>query len=236
MLTKVARASLGALMIAASLGALPGAATHAQSVGPSAPPANVNVSRPTVTGTLVARPGGRTIPIPARCRTTVGARAAALQPRGLVICSDSGKLVLLEVTSLTGIYARYWGRYAVGYLREGDRINAWGVLDASGMLLNPTFAVQDVDLQEALVDSEDFITVNGWRLTLDVLSSDPGSPVQGMVHAVPGGRVHITLCNGAAGKWRGLAVGERIAITRGLFNRRLMTYIHTTDVRVAGCS
>ena len=92
--------------------------------------------------------------------------------------------------------------------------------EAAGFILNPTYAVQDTDIQEAPVDSQDFIAASGPRLMLFVLKSDANGPVRGMVHAVRGGVTHITLCNGQPGAWADLTAGKTIDITRSLFNRR----------------
>lgn len=209
----------------------------AQSVGPSAPPATVDAARPTVSGILVAKPvaGEGNLPAACRDRDAASVNAAAMERRGLVICTEEGKLVLLQLQRTTGIYARYWGRFSIGRLTDGDHINAWGVLRAGGYELNPTIAVQDTDIQEAFVDSQDFITQGGFRLTLDVLQSDANGPVEGVVHAVRGGRTHVILCNGAPGTWAALTPGKTIDITRSLFNRRLDTYIHTGTVRIVSC-
>jgi hypothetical protein len=214
-----------------------GAPAWAQSVGPSAPPANINPAQPTVSGILVAKPvrGEGNIPAICRDRDQAAVSAAVMQQRGLVICTEEGRLVLLQLSARTGIYARYWGRYSVARLIDGDHINAWGVLRDRGYLLDPTYAVQDTDLQEAFTDSQDFIARSGPRLTLYVLKSAAGGPVQGIVYAVRGGRTHITLCNGQPGTWADLTAGKTIDITRSLFNRRLMTYIHTDTVQVVSC-
>jgi hypothetical protein len=191
-----------------------------------------------VAGILVAKPvqGEGNIPAACRERDQAAVNGAVLQRRGLVICTEQGKLVLLQLSPDTGIYARYWGRYSVAYLRDGDRIRAWGVLQDKGYVLDPTFAVQDVDLQEAYTDSQDFITTHGpSRLTLDVLASDPHGPVQGVIHADRGGAMHITLCNGNAGTWADLTAGKTIDITRSVYNRRLHAYIDTDTVRVVSC-
>lgn len=224
-----------AVILAASL-----AVTHpaaAQSVGPGAPPVTIDAIHPTVSGILVAKPASGEGNLPSTCRdrdrASVG--AAVMQRRGLVICTEEGKLVLLNLSRDTGLYARYWGRYSLRRLTDGDRLNAWGVLRDNGFELSPTFAVQDVDIQDAFVDSQDFITRSGRILTLGVLKSDAKGPVQGIVRAVRGGTTHITLCNGQPGTWADLTVGTTIDITRSLFNRRLDTYIHTGTVQVVSC-
>lgn len=158
-----------------------------------------------------------------------------MQRRGLVICTEEGRLVLLQLTRTIGFYARFWGRYGLGRLTDGDHINAWGSLGSGGYVLDPTYAVQDTDIQEAFVDSQDFIAASGPRLTLFVLKSDANGPVKGLIHAVRGGVTHITLCNGQPGVWADLTAGKTIDITRSLFNRRLDMYIHTDTVRVVSC-
>jgi hypothetical protein len=220
-----------------SLGVATPASVAAQSVGPSVAPTNVDAARPTVSGTLVAKPinGEGNIPSACRDRDASAVKAAATQNRGLVICTEEGRLVLLQITSTTGFYARYWGRYGLRRLTDGDHINAWGVLGAGGYVLNPTYAVQDTDFQEAFVDSQDFIAASGPRLMLFVLKSDPRGPVSGAIHAVRGGVTHITLCNGQPGTWLDLTVGKTIDITRSLFNRRLNSYIYTGRVQVVSC-
>jgi hypothetical protein len=210
----------------------------AQSVGPSAPPANINPSRPTVSGILVAKPinGEGNLPSPCVDRDLTAVNTAVMQRRGLVICTEEGRLVLLQLSRKTGIFARYWGRFGIGRLTDGDHINAWGVLRDNGFVLNPTYAVQDTDIQEAFVDSQDFIAArHGVRLTLYVLQSDQEGPVEGIVYAVPGGVTHVTLCNGQRGTWAALTPGKTIDITRSLFNRRLNTYIHTDTVHIVSC-
>jgi hypothetical protein len=211
----------------------PGAAA-AQSVPPSAAPTTFDSLHPTISGTLVAKPvsGEGNIPTVCRDRNAAVAAAATMQRRGLVVCTDEGRLVLLQLTRYTGFYARYWGRIALRHLTDGDHINAWGVLTTGGYVLNPTYAVQDTDVQEAFVDSQDYIAAGGARLTLFVLKSDGNGPVNGLIHAIRGGVVHITLCNGQSGVWADLTRGKTIDITQSLFNRRLNTYVHTGEVCV----
>ncbi len=232
------RTYIAALALGVSvLGLVHTGSVAAQSVGPSTAPSNINAAQPTVSGTLVAKPinGGGNIPVACRDRGTSAIKAATLQNRGLVVCTEEGRLVLLQITQSTGFYARYWGRYSLGRLSDGDHINAWGVLGSGGYVLNPTYAVQDTDIQEAYVDSQDFIAASGPRLTLFVLKSDSNGPVKGVVHAVRGGVTHVTRCNGQPGTWAELTAGKTIEITQSLFNRRLDTYIHTGNVRVVSC-
>lgn len=220
-----------------ALGVVNTGSVAAQSVGPSTAPTNINAALPTISGTLVAKPvnGEGNIPTACRDRDASAVRAATMQNRGLVVCTEEGRLVFLQLTRSTGFYARYWGRYGLGRLTDGDHINAWGVLGSGGFVLNPTYAVQDTDIQEAFVDSQDFIAAGGPSLMLFVLKSDANGPVRGLVHAVRGGVTHITLCNGQPGTWADLTAGKTIDVTRSLFNRRLETYIHTGNARVVSC-
>jgi hypothetical protein len=220
-----------------SLGVATNGSVAAQSVGPSVAPSSIDAARPTVSGTLVAKPinGEGNIPAPCRDRDASAIKAATMQRRGLVICTEEGRLVLLQITRATGFYARYWGRFGLGRLTDGDHINAWGVLGSGGYVLDPTYAVQDTDIQEAFVDSQDFIAASGPRLNLFVLKSDASGPVDGLIYAVRGGVTHVTLCNGQPGTWADLTAGKTIDITRSLFNRRLDTYIHTGRVHVVSC-
>ncbi len=220
-----------------SLGVATNGSVAAQSVGPSVAPSSIDAARPTVSGTLVAKPinGEGNIPAPCRDRDASAIKAATMQRRGLVICTEEGRLVLLQITRATGFYARYWGRFGLGRLTDGDHINAWGVLGSGGYVLDPTYAVQDTDIQEAFVDSQDFIAASGPRLKLFVLKSDASGPVDGLIYAVRGGVTHVTLCNGQPGTWADLTAGKTIDITRSLFNRRLDTYIHTGRVHVVSC-
>ncbi|MGH2411560.1 MAG: hypothetical protein ACRDGS_14515 [Chloroflexota bacterium] len=190
-----------------------------------------------MSGILVAKPinGEGNIPAACRDRDQASVNAATLQKRGLVICTEEGRLVLLQLSTSTGIYARYWGKRHLRRFVDGDHINAWGVLTDRGYVLDPTYAVQDTDIQEAFADSQDFILRHGSRLVLDVLQSDPNSPVRGMVFAVRGGETDVTLCGGHPGRWEDLTAGKTINITRSLFNRRLETYEHTGAVQVVSC-
>jgi hypothetical protein len=209
----------------------------AQSVSPSAPPANIDALHPTVSGILVAKPQQGDGNIPSACLDTHAAsvNAAVAAHRGLIVCTNEGKLVLLDLQASTGLFYRYWGKAQLRYFRDGDHINAWGVLRDHGYLVRPTYAVQDTDVQEAYADSQDFIMDGGARLTLGVLYSAPQSPVQGIVYAVQGGPTHIVLCNGHAGTWADLTVGKTINITDSLFNRRLNLYVHTAYVKIVSC-
>jgi hypothetical protein len=78
------------------------------------------------------------------CRDTDrSAAAAALLARGLVLCTEEGQLVLLELSGGTRFFNRNWNRIGLVQLTDGDHINAWGVLRNGGTLLSPTVAVQD---------------------------------------------------------------------------------------------
>jgi hypothetical protein len=236
-MSTIRRALSIAVLLTAAAGVLVTRPAAAQSVPPSPPPANLDTAHPTVSGILVAKPvsGEGNIPQACRDRDVASVNAAVQERRGLVICTAEGKLVLLVVDESTGYYARYWGKYSLNRLTDGDHVRAWGVLRDYGYELNPTYAVQDTDIQEAYVDSQDFIMHGGPRLTLGVLSSDPKGPVQGIVHAVQGGYTEITLCNGHEGTWADLTTGKTIDITNSLFNRRLKLYIHTARVKVVSC-
>jgi hypothetical protein len=190
-----------------------------------------------VSGTLVAKPvnGERTFSSVCADRDQSTLALAAQQNRGLVICTAEGKLVLLELSSGTRIVSRFGGRITVALLTDGDHINAWGDLGDNGYLLNPTSRVQDTDLQGALTDSQDFIAQGGSSLMLMVLQSDSNGPVQGIVHAVPGGPARVVLCGDRLGTWDDLTQGKTIDITRSIFNRRTMTYLRTANVRVVSC-
>ncbi len=228
------RSTLSTVLMAATVVAALSGTHIARAAGPEpmAAPAGIDEARPTVSGTLVARPGGKNVP--PHCRDQAPAIAArANVARGLVICTEEGNLVLLELTGSTGFYARYWGHVTVRNLRDGDHMQAWGVLQDGGLLLNPTYAVRDVDIQYAYTDSQDFIlTHNGNVLTLMVLSSDGQGPVTGIVHAIPGGPVQVTRCGGGAGNWADLTSGKTINVTDSLLNYRLHIFLRTVNVQV----
>ena len=232
------RALIASLLIGVSAAGLTKVHTvAAQSVPPSTAPANIDSLHPTVSGILVAKPQQGEGNLPSACRDTDAAsvNGAVTAHRGLIVCTNEGKLVLLDLQASTGLFYRYWGKAELRYFRDGDHINAWGVLLDHGYLLRPTYAVQDTDVQEAYADSQDFIMDGGPRLTLGVLHSAPQSPVQGIVYAIQGGPTHITRCNGTAGTWANLTVGKTIDITDSLFNRRLNLYIHTANVKIVSC-
>ena len=121
-------------------------AVHASATRQSAPPTFIDSNRPAVSGTLVARPLTAVANVPAICRDESAIRGAATQNRGLVICTEEGKLVLLQLTARTRFFSRDWRRIAVDRLRVGDHINAWGTLRDSGHLLFPTSVVQDTSI------------------------------------------------------------------------------------------
>ncbi len=237
-LLSITRKQVACLVITVgALGALQAGPAAAQSVGPSVKPPVLHNALPTINGTLVAKPVSGEGNLPSACTDrSANATAATMQNRGLVVCTDSGRLVLVEVTRNTGYYARYWGRIALRHLTDGDRISAWGVLTDGGYILNPTVAIQDTDVQEAAVDSQDLIRTSGPRLSLFVLRSTAGGPVNGLVYAIRGGTVRITLCNGRAGRWADLTTGKTVDITRSLFNRRTNIYVHTGDVHIVSCT
>jgi hypothetical protein len=222
---------LGVILGALTSG-LTGFRTASAQAEPNAPPATVDALHPTVSGILVAKPGENNVPIACKDRQAP-ANPDVLTHRGLVICTAEGKLVLLQINKNTGFYARYWGKYTLGYLTDGDQINAWGVLRDNGYLVNPTYVVQDTDIQEAYTDSQDYITQHfPGRLTLDVLASDSKGPVMGIVFALRRGAVHITLCNGSAGTWSDLKVGKIIDVSNSVYNRRRHGYLDTDTVKV----
>ncbi|HZU12712.1 MAG TPA: hypothetical protein VFB58_07715 [Chloroflexota bacterium] len=219
-------------------GLLPGVIPTAVAAAGRHHASSLGDGRPAVVGTLVAKPVSGESTLPPRCRdrdqTTIN--TAVQQQRGLVICTEEGRLVLLELSPATALRARYGAPITVGFMRDGDRIRAWGQLMDNGYALNPTAAIQDVDLQEAFTNSQDFIASAGDRLTLYVLSADAQGPVSGIVHAVRGGRSQVYLCNGALGSWADLKPGETINITESFFNRRIKTYVDTDIVHIATCA
>ncbi|GAC1509585.1 MAG: hypothetical protein NVS2B16_08360 [Chloroflexota bacterium] len=191
-----------------------------------------------VRGTLVALPvsgdgtGGQIV-----CgdRDVTGPAKALMVNRGLVICSDAGRLVLLQLSATTRIFGRDRVALPVDHLTRGDRIVAWGLLTDSGFLLAPTFAVQDIDTQTRATNSQDYIAGRDSGLTLDVLQSDGGGPVQGIVHARSGGGTHVVLCGGRLGAWSNLTAGMTIDVSGSVFDIRTMTYVDTDTVTVVNC-
>lgn len=228
---------LAALALACTtLPALTGA-SQAAAAGRGTATARATPGRPTVAGTLVAKPidGETSVPPACQDRDMAPVNTAIQERRGLVICTGEGKLVLLELTSSTTIHARYWGAASMAALRDGDRIRAWGTRSDNGYLLDPTLALQDLDVQRAATDSQDFVAQSGQRLTLYVLSSEKKGPVEGVVYAVPGGATKVYLCNGSSGTWADLTPGKTVDITRSQFNRRINTYVDTDSVRIVSC-
>lgn len=187
-----------------------------------------------VSGVLVAKPGSNQ---PVICKDrdrTAEARTLAAN-RGLVICTEEGKLVLLQLSPSTKIRARYWTPATVADLTDGDHLVAWGVLRDGGVLLDPTYAVEDTDIQSRYANSQDLITSAGPRLTLFVLKSDALGPVKGVVHADAGPDVQVILCGNKIGRWSNLTGGMTVDITGSIFNRRIMTYVDTEHVTVVSC-
>jgi hypothetical protein len=191
-----------------------------------------------VIGTLVAKPQPGVAPSePVACREqpAAGAAAAVMQGRGLVICTAAGHLVLLQLSASTRILTIDGGAATIASLRDGDRIVAAGALTAGGAVLNPTTSVRDTDIQRARTASQDFIAGGGSILTLFVLQSDAGGPVEGQVHADGAADAHVTLCGGRAGSWTDLHQGLTIDITNSIFNRRTMTYVDADTIHVVSC-
>lgn len=154
--------------------------------------------------------------------------------RGLVVCTEEGTLVLLQISGTTKLYAHDRSRVTIEDFTIGDALKAWGTLHAGGFLLDPTVAVVDASIQRKDTNSQDFVAAGGPVLTLYVLKSDAG-PVQGIVHALPGEPSHITLCGGVRGAWSNLTRGLTINISHSVFNTRTMTYVDTNTVTVVSC-
>lgn len=232
----IRRTLAAALLIGIGATALAASPTvHAQSVPPSAAPTTFDSSHPTVSGILVAKPQGNEGNVHTACDNQASPNAVT-RVRGIIVCSDQGKYILVQINRYTGFYARYWGKYTLAQFRDGDHVNVWGVLRDGGILVRPTYAVQDTDLQEAFTDSQDFImSRDHGRLQLGVLKSDADGPVQGIVYADHNGRAHVTLCNGDPGTWANLTKGKTIDVTLSLFNRRLNTYTDTDTVKIISC-
>jgi hypothetical protein len=187
-----------------------------------------------VTGRLVAKPGqgptGQVI-CGDRDRTADAQTAVA---RGLVICSEEGKLVLLQISGSTKLFTRDRARVTIEDLRLGDTVTGRGTLQDAGMVMSPTLSVVDADLLLGGTNSQDFIAAGGAILTLFVLSSEEG-PVQGRVFASPGEPAHITLCSGAQGTWADLRAGLTVNIAHSIFNTRTMEYVDTNNVHIVSC-
>ena len=74
-----------------ALGTVNSGSVSAQSVGPSVAPSNINAAQPTISGTLVAKPViGEGTSLCGRVRNAAAAKAATVQKRGLVVCTDEG--------------------------------------------------------------------------------------------------------------------------------------------------
>jgi len=203
-----------------------------------------DTSRPAVSsrfvqGTLVAKPvpdGGSNPTTICRDRdVTAQARTLAVN-RGLVICTNEGGLVLLQLSAGTRITGNDRIAVTVAQLTDGDHILAWGKLQDGGSLLSPTYLVRDTDIRTRSTNSQDFITRHDDSLTLDVLQSDAGSSVQGIIHARRGGHTQVYLCNGRLGTWNDLRAGMTIDISGSTFNHRIMSYVDTDVIHVVSCS
>ena len=190
----------------------------------------------TVTGILIAKPvpGAGNRPILCRDQNRT-AEVRALLPRGLVICTEEARLVLLQLSTGTRIVAQDGTAATVGDLTDGDRIVARGQLRDNGMLMDPTFVVRDSDIQSRATESQDFIAKRNVSLTLYVLQSAAGGPVQGIIQAERGNDTRVILCEGRTGAWGNLAEGMTIDVSSSVFNRRTMTYVDTGVVRVVSC-
>jgi hypothetical protein len=187
-----------------------------------------------VTGRLVAKPvegpSGQVI-CGDRDRTP---ETQSTLNRGLVICTEEGKLILLQVSSTTRLRTRDGGKTDIDDLVLGDTVTGTGTLQDAGTVMNPTVRVVDANLQRAGTNSQDFIAQGGAVLTLFVLKSDEG-PVQGRVFARPGEPTHVTLCGGRHGTWSDLKQGLTINISASIFNTRTMAYVDTNTVAVVSC-
>jgi hypothetical protein len=199
-----------------------------------------DVTRPvvrfqTVTGRLVAKPdqgpSGQVIcgdrDLTAQAQTSVS--------RGLVICTEEGKLILLQTTGTTKLLTHDRVRVTIEDLRLGDTVTGTGKLQDAGMVLNPTTSIVDANLRLTGTNSEDFIAGGGTTLTLYVLSSDVG-PVQGRVFASPGEPAHVRLCSGVLGTWANLKMGLTVNVSHSIFNTRTMEYVDTNFITIVSCA
>jgi len=188
----------------------------------------------TVTGRLVAKPdqgpAGQVV-CGDRDRTKEAQSALA---RGLVICTEEGKLILLQISVGTRLFTHDRARVTIEDLRLGDTLTGTGTLQDAGLVMNPTVSVADANLQLRGTNSQDFIAGGGAVLTLYVLSSDAG-PVQGRVLASPGEPTHVRLCGGGQGSWADLKAGLTVNISRSIFNTRAMEYVDTSYVSIVTC-
>jgi hypothetical protein len=117
-------------------------ATHATTLRLPSPP-GISPANPMVSGKLVAKATGNSSSGAASCGLRTAAPAVTVN-RGLVICTDEGTLVLLQLSRSTGIFNRDWQRIGYAGLALGDRLNAWGTLRDGGTRLYPTVAIQDL--------------------------------------------------------------------------------------------
>lgn len=188
----------------------------------------------TVTGRLVAKPNeaptGQVI-CGDRDRTP---DAQTVMNRGIVLCTEEGKLVLLQLSGTTRLLTRDRVRVALEDFVLGDTVTGTGTLQDAGTVMNPTVSVIDANLQRGGTNSQDFIAQGGGVLTLFVLKSDEG-PVQGRVFARPGEPVHVTLCGGHRGTWSDLKQGLTVNVSQSIFNTRTMAYVDTRNVAVVSC-
>lgn len=189
-----------------------------------------------VSGILVAKPlseGGSSGPVICKDRDRTAEARVAMVNRGLVLCTEEGRLILVQLSSGTRILARDGTTAAIANFVIGDRVLARGLLN--GVVLNPTYTVEDTDIQARDTNSQDFISGRDPSLTLYVLESDAGGPVVGVVHAWRGPDAHVVLCSGRTGSWGDLRQGMTVDISSSIFNRRIMVYVDTEAVRVVSC-
>ena len=192
-----------------------------------------------VSGRLVAKPitgEGPTGRVICGDRDRTPDVQAVMANRGLVICTEEGKLILLQLSAKTRIDARDRTLATVADLTIGDFLDAWGTLRDNGNVLDPTAIVRDTNIQSKATASQDFIVGGKQILTLYVLASDAGGPVQGMIHAEQRGATQVTLCSGQHGRWSDLRQGLTIDVSGSIFNVRTMTYVDTDFVKVVSCS
>ena len=136
------RAVTVALLAGAGLPFLGQGGAHAMSAHQTAP-ANVDPARPAVTGKLVAK-AGSTAPVICGDRDRTAESKPLMINRGLVVCTEEGNLVLLQLSPTSGLFNAIWQHIGYRALALGDRLNAWGTLRADGKVLHPTVAVQDL--------------------------------------------------------------------------------------------
>ncbi|HEX8918172.1 MAG TPA: hypothetical protein VF898_06695, partial [Chloroflexota bacterium] len=189
-----------------------------------------------ISGRLVAKPIEGVAPATAVIcgdRDQTQAAKALMVSRGLVICTEEGNLVLLQIGTGTRLLTQDYVAVTIPDMSLGDHINARGVL--KNLVMSPTASVVDTNLRMRKTNSQDFIRNGGITLTLYVLQSDAGGPVQGLIHAQQRGRAHVVLCNGKTGTWSDLRPGLTIDISGSIFNTRFMTYVDTDLVKIASC-